>query len=145
MKLRVTGLGHSLTLDMESGATIGELKTEIECQTTIPALYQRLLARGKKLDLDDLTLEEVGMKDRTKIMLMRNALYSKEKEGFERLSALAKEIDELKTKKETVADNVVSEMVTRMCCKLDAIETMGSENLRALRKELLRKAENIDS
>lgn len=145
IKLRISGLGHSLTLDLELSSTIGDLKKEIENQTTILVGYQRLLARGKKLDLNDQTLGETGVKDRTKLMLMHSALYAQEKEGFEALSVLAKEIEELKAKKNTIPGNAMTEIITRICCKLDAVETKGSENLRAMRKDLIRKAERIDS
>jgi hypothetical protein len=36
-------------------------------------------------------------------------------------------------------------MVTRICCKLDEVDTKGSENLRAQRKELIRKAESMEA
>jgi hypothetical protein len=121
------------------------LKQEIETRTALPTIYQRLLARGTKLEVEDATLAEAGLQDRTRIMLLHNALYSKEKDGFESLSLLAKQIDELAAKKKTTPANVRSELITRICCRLDDIDTMGSENLRTLRKELIQKAENMDS
>jgi hypothetical protein len=143
--LRVAGLGHSITLKTEASTTIGALKQEIERQTNVPAIYQRLLARGKKLEADNLSLKEAGLEDRTKIMLLHNPSYVQEKEGYEILSQLAEEIDDLESKKDSTPNDVISEFVTRICCKLDAVEIKGSENLRGLRKALLRKAQGIDS
>ena len=143
--LRVSGLGHTVTLNLPPSTTIADLKSEIEAKMDVPAAYQRLLARGSKLDADDVTLEASGIQDRTKIMVMHNALYAQEKEGFEALSALSKEIEDLAATKESKSPAVVSELVTRICCKLDGVDTMGSENLRALRKTLLKKAEDMET
>jgi hypothetical protein len=143
--LKVSGLGHSITLETEPSDTIGDLKQEIESQTSIPAIYQRLLARGKKLEDDTLLLEEAGLEHRTKVMLLHNPSYVQEKEGYETLSRLAKDIDDLESKKDETPNKLMSEFVTRICCKLDAVEIKGSEDLRAFRKTLLRKAQGIDS
>jgi hypothetical protein len=146
--LRVTGLGHTLTLEPHLGSsTVADLKREIEARTGILAAHQRLLARGHKLeDGDAVTLEQAGLKGRTKIMLLHNELYGKEKEGYEELAAIAKEIDDLASKKKDkkVSQKVVSELVTRICCKLDQVDTKDSDTLRAYRKDLLRKAESVD-
>lgn len=143
--LKVSGLGHSITLEMEGTATVAALQEEIAKQTNVPAIYQRLLARGKQFESSEITLEEAGIEHRTKIMLMRNALYAQEKEGFEVLSKLSQEIDDLETKKDSTPANALSELITRVCCKLDEVDVQGSENLRAQRKELLRKAESLDT
>lgn len=144
--LRVTGLGHTLTLEVESSMTVGELKQRIGDATEMPVEYLRLLARGSKLDGNDATLASEGVKDRTKIMLMHSALYAQEKEGFETLSKLSKEIDELATKSSDSSSSpiIVHELVTRICCRLDEVDTKGSDNLRAIRKKLLAKAEALD-
>lgn len=143
--LRVAGLGHLLTLQLSSQTTIGGLKQEIEQNTGIPAFYQRLLARGSKLDCNEITLEEAKIKDRTRIMLLHNELYGQEKEGFEALEAVSREIEDLARKKESTSPTVLTELVTRLCCRLDGIDTAGSSNLRRKRKDLIRKAENLDS
>jgi large subunit ribosomal protein L40e len=142
--LRVTGLGHTLTLEVESSLTVGELKQRIEDDTELPVDYQRLLARGSKLEDNESTLASEGIKDRTKIMLMHSALYAQEKEGFEALSKLSKEIDDLAAKKDSSSPIFVREEVTRICCRLDEVDTKGSSNLRATRKKLLAKAEALD-
>mmetsp|Transcript_36953 Transcript_36953/g.89774 ORF Transcript_36953/g.89774 Transcript_36953/m.89774 type:complete len:158 (+) Transcript_36953:152-625(+) len=143
--LKVSGLGHSITLDMEGTSTIAALQEEIAKETQIPAIYQRLLARGKKFDISNLTLVEAGIEHRTKIMLMHNALYAQEKEGFEVLSKLSQEIDNLHSKRASTPTNMLSELITRICCKLDEVDVKGSENLRAQRKALLQKAESMDA
>jgi hypothetical protein len=78
-------------------------------------------------------------------MLLHNALFANERECFESLSALEKEIDELASKKEETDAHLLSELVTRICCKLDGVDTKGSENLRSFRKDLIRNAESIES
>ncbi|CAJ1933886.1 unnamed protein product [Cylindrotheca closterium] len=143
--LKVTGLGHSISFDMEDTSTVADLQTEISKKTKIPAIYQRLLARGKKFDISNLTLAEAGIEHRTKIILMHSAMYAQEKEGFEVLSKLSEEIDDLHAKKDSTPTNEMSEFITRICCKLDEVDVKGSENLRAQRKELIRKAESMDT
>ena len=142
--LRVAGLGHTLTLEVEPSSPVGELKQRIRDETGLPVEYQRLVARGSKLEDNEATLDETGIKDRTKVMLMHSATYAQEKEGFEALSKLANEIDELKKMKESSSPEVFREMVTRLCCRLDGVDTKGSDNLRTKRKELLLKAQALD-
>ncbi len=142
--LRVAGLGHTLTLDVEGSATVGELKRRVHQYTHLPVEYQRLLARGSKLEDNDCTLDDAGIKDRTKIMLMHSELYVKEKEGFESLSKLSEEIDELAAKKDSESPRALQELVTKICCRLDQVDVKGSENLRAKRKALLTRAESLD-
>lgn len=144
LTLKVGGLGHTLTLETLSSITIGDLKKEIEGKTGVPAAYQRLLARGKKLDTDELSLQDAGLEDRTRLMLLRNALYVQEKDIVDSLLLIRKEIEDLEEKKDTTPDTVRSELVTRICCKLDGVDTRGSGSLRALRKQLIRRAESID-
>mmetsp|Transcript_69 Transcript_69/g.194 ORF Transcript_69/g.194 Transcript_69/m.194 type:complete len:164 (-) Transcript_69:336-827(-) len=142
--LRVSGIGHTLTLEVASCSTVGSLKHQIETRTALPSVYQCLLARGSKLDVDENSLDEVGLKHRTRIILLHNELYAKEKHGYSELSALAKEIDDLNRMKNSKPPAVLSDLVTRICCKLDGVSVDGSKNLRALRKDLIRKAENIE-
>ena len=142
--LRVTGLGHTLTLEIESSSTVGDLKTCIQQHTNLPSEYQRLLARGSKLENDYCTLDDACMKDRTKIMLMHSALYVQEKDGFESLSKLSKEIEVLAASKASRSADEIREDVTNICCRLDQVDVKGSENLRAKRKALLAAAESLD-
>ena len=108
--------------------------------------YQRLLARGHKLDDDTQTLKEAGIQDRTRVMLLHNEKYTKEKDTYESLQLIQTEINDLKMQKENdgLEKKVVSELVTRVCCRLDSIEVNGSDTLRSMRKDLLRKVESID-
>lgn len=144
--LRSAGLGHTHTLEIQSTLTIAGLKEEIEVLTGIPTAYQRLLARGSNLKEDNATLSDVGLKDRTKVMLMHNQLYAQEKDGYEALTVLEQKLKELE--EEETQDSPAAaraERVTNLCCKLDAVDTQGSENLRSLRKKLLQRAEQIDA
>lgn len=147
LTLRVTGLGHKLTFEIPSSATLAHLKAEIERQISLPAPYQQLIARGKKLDGtndDEASLESLGIQDRTSIMLLHNKVYATDQAGVTAITELLNEIDELSAKAEDTAPNVVHEMVTQICCKLDGIDINGSEHLRSMRKKAIAKAESID-
>lgn len=145
LTLRVAGLGHSITIEVPGDSSVGTLKSLIEEKTNLPSEYQKLLARGSKLEDDALSLSEAGIKDRTKIMLMHSAVYASEKDGFEQLSKVEVEITELAAKKDSLASVAFSELVTRICCKLDEIPTNGSANLRSRRKALLQRAQALDT
>lgn len=143
INIKVSGLGHSFTLELPSTEPLGTLKSQIEQATDLLPAYQRLVCRGLKLDDDTQTLDEIGIKDRTKVMLLHSPLYAQEKETYEKLLSVSTEIDDL-AGQSGVEPKVLTELVTRICCKLDAIDTSGSEHLRAKRKELLKKAESIE-
>lgn len=148
LTLRVVGLGHKLTFDVSSSATVGELKGQIEDQTSLPAAYQRLIAHGKKLDAggggDEATLADLGIHTRTSLMLLHNESYAADKEGAAKISELIKEIDELAARAESIPPDAVHELVTQICCKLDGVETHGSDSLRAMRKRAIERAESVD-
>ena len=145
VSIKIAGLGHNFTLEMASPKeTLGSLKSQIERHTELLPAYQRLVCRGLKLDDDSQSLEDIGIVDRTKIMLLHSPLYAQEKDTFEALMTVSTEIDDLGGQS-GVEPKVMTELVTRICCKLDAIDTAGSTHLRAKRKELLKKAESIDA
>eukprot|EP00546_Thalassionema_frauenfeldii_P016342 CAMPEP_0178896900 /NCGR_PEP_ID=MMETSP0786-20121207/1443_1 /TAXON_ID=186022 /ORGANISM="Thalassionema frauenfeldii, Strain CCMP 1798" /LENGTH=154 /DNA_ID=CAMNT_0020567381 /DNA_START=58 /DNA_END=519 /DNA_ORIENTATION=- len=145
LTLRVAGLGHNLILEVSSLSTLKDLKLEIESRTSLPVGYQRLIGRGmKNLDNDEVTLESLDIQDRTKLLLLHNKNYAIDKEGLEAINELQKEIDQLSANIDAEKPEVVRELVTRICCKLDGIDTQGSNTLRALRKEAIRKAESLD-
>lgn len=144
LTLRVSGLGHKLTFDMKPSSTVGEVKAEIEKQTSLPAAYQRLIVHGKKLEDDSVTLTELDIQHRTRVMLLHNETYAADKEGAEAISALVKEMDELASSSSRTAETV-HELVTQICCKLDAVDTHGSETLRVMRKNAMAKAEELSS
>jgi hypothetical protein len=144
ISLRITGLGNTLTFAHSASATVSSLQEEIARGTGVPAVYQRLLARGHKLEDGNATLAEVGLQDRTKVMLLHNALYAQEKPGWEALAALALKVEALAADPPTDTA-ALSDRVTRLCCALDAVDTLGSEHLRARRRTLLRQAERLDT
>lgn len=144
LTLRVTGLGHSMTLNMKKTGTVGALKEQVERETELPAGYQRLVARGKKLDDDSVTLESLGIEDRTRLMLLHNQFYAADQAGVTAINALTKEIDELAAKANSTSPAVTHELVTQIFCKLDAIDTNGSDKLRTMRKQAIAKAEALD-
>ena len=172
--LRITGLGHNMTLtDLSSTTmTMAELMTKIYNSTGIIPRYQRLIGpRGLKIDSnndnsndngnggDEKTLFEIGIKDRTKLILMHSPLYSNEKDSYEKLIGIEKEINDLENSiliRESINNNndhnndhkkpiVVSEMITRICCKLDLVDTVGSIFIRLKRKELIKKVEGLET
>jgi hypothetical protein len=71
LTLRIAGLGHNLTLQVKSNTTVGGFKSEVGRQTGIPPAYQHLLTRGIKLDKNELTLSDAGLKNRTKVCQFR--------------------------------------------------------------------------
>ena len=146
LTLKVVGLGHNLILNVSSNATVGDIKMEVERLTSLPVQYQRLLARGKKLDDDAANLDGAGIQDRTRLMLLHNEAYSKDREGVTALTALVNEIVELERKasEATMDRKAVHEHVTRICCKLDGVETHGSDSLRAIRKRAIARVEAIE-
>lgn len=160
LRLRVAGLGHYCELDMSPMATLSDLKEQVEKKTDIPAPYQRLVAKRKKMDDDSQILGPtitdsadnieklgIGLEDRTKILLLHSSLYSQDKEGVEKLNTYIKEInriDEARKNRE-MENKVVQELIIQICCKIDCVETNGSDALRKMRKMAVRKAEDVAS
>ena len=167
--IRVTGLGHKVTLkDLPaSTTTVTDLRTKVFEATGLPPRYQRLIGpQGLRINYNDddddnrdtnptfgtRTLSELGIKDRTKLMLLHSPLYASEKDSYEKLRQVEREIDELEnsirssdTKNDdTKRPGFVSEMVTRICCRLDDIDVGTSKALRTQRKELIKKAEGLE-
>mmetsp|Transcript_29849 Transcript_29849/g.45774 ORF Transcript_29849/g.45774 Transcript_29849/m.45774 type:complete len:167 (-) Transcript_29849:395-895(-) len=145
LTIRVGGLGHTLTLDIPSTTTIGDIKVKVERQCSLPAGYQKLVARGKRLDDDDATLETLGIRNRSRIMLLHNESYATDREGVLAITSLVQEIEDLSAKANLLSPKTVHELVTQICCKLDGVDTQGSEKLRAMRKQAIGKAEAIDN
>ena len=178
--LRVTGLGHNLTLtDLSSTTTVSVLQKEIHKATGLPPRYQRLIGpRGLKINWNNddgngdgndddknevtsgmITLSELGIENRTKLMLLHSPFYAIEKDVYEQLRGIEQEIDDLESniqRSYNSSDNnenqnqlqrpiQVSEMVTRICCKLDTVDIKGSKALRLQRKELIKKAEGLET
>jgi BAG domain len=143
LALRVTGLGHNLTFNIPCTATVGDVKAEIERLTALPAAYQLLIAHRQLLEDNEATLSSIKIGRNGRFMLLHNKLYAADVEGITTINALIKEMDDLAAASES--PNVKQhELVTQICCKLDNIDTHGSEPLRAMRKQALEKAQAID-
>lgn len=162
--IRVTGLGHKVTLkDLPaSSTTVTDLRKKVYEAIGLPPRFQKLIGPQKlninylpendakyDADLGTRTLSDLGIQDRTKIMLLHSPIYQSEKDAYETLKKVEGEIvafeNIIRTNaKETERRGFVSEMVTRICCRLDAVDLAGSKELRAERKELIRRAEGLE-
>ena len=169
LTIRVTGLGHKVTLkDLPSvSTTVADLRTKVFEATGLPPRFQKFIGPQKLIICNSgdgnstinsnneienqKSMADLGIKDRTRLMLLHSPLYQTEKDTYEQLKAIQDEIKTLEAsiqeKKPEVLQKqgYVSEMVTRICCRLDAIETAGSKDLRAHRKELIQTAEGLES
>ena len=74
VRLKLTGCGQSLELEVENGETVGRLldKCAEEMGNGVTRRHVKLVARGKNLDESSaqLSLEAAGIRDRTKMMIM---------------------------------------------------------------------------
>jgi hypothetical protein len=155
--LRIAGLGHHFELSIESTATLLQLKQAIEKKIELAPEYQRLVAKHKSMDDDAMVLGGtiytesgvqsigLGLVDKTKILLLHSAQYTQDKAGVDTLNDLNKQIDEIDAQRiSREFDSVtVHELITQLCCKVDGVETNGSEALRRMRKGTIRKAEGV--
>jgi len=157
IRLRVAGLGHFMEIDVEPNITPGDLKYIIESKTDLPAPYQRLVAKRKKMDDDTMVLGQtvmdgntivsmgIGLEDRTKILMLHSPMYAKDKDGIEKLTELNKEIEkiELGRNNRQLNNKTVQELIIQIMCKIDCVETNGSEALRKMRKLTIKQAEGV--
>ena len=139
VRLKLTGCGQSLELEVENGETVGRLldKCAEEMGGGVSRRHVKLVARGKNLDESSaqLSLEAAGIRDRTKMMIMHTAHYQAEKAGLQKLAELAARAD-------AVADPASAtgqEMLTQLLCEVDGVDAGGSEWLRAQRKALVKR------
>jgi BAG domain len=157
--IKIVGLGYNLTAQFahdERWSTVQEWITE---QTGLPTAYQRFVSRHLNFDVVDnefgslttKTLAEIGVQDRTKIMLLHSAQYGPDRESYEQLRAVRAQLDQfamdqqhMRTGGDNTGHEVVAELITRWCCQLDAIDTKDSVTLRRMRKELLQRAQAMD-
>ena len=97
VRLKLTGCGQSLELEVENGETVGRLldKCAEEMGGGVSRRHVKLVARGKNLDESSaqLSLEAAGIRDRTKMMIMHTANYHAEKAGVQKLAELAARAD----------------------------------------------------
>jgi hypothetical protein len=143
LTIQVSGLAHKLTLEFPETTTIDQMKQEIELRTSLPAEYQRLICRGKKLDDNNATLQSLDIRNRTSIMLLHNEFYAADKQALDEIMELSRELDQI-CASTNMNKEMIREKVTVICCKLDGLDTHGSEPLRAMRKQVLEKAELVD-
>jgi len=157
IRLRVAGLGHFVEIDVDPTITLGDLKYIIERKTDLPAPYQRLVAKRKKMDDDTMVLGPtvmdgntivsmgIGLEDRTKILMLHSPLFGKDKEGIEKLTGLNKEIDKIDLGRHNgdLNNKTVQEFIIQVMCKIDCVETNGSEALRKMRKSTIKQAEDV--
>ena len=156
--LRIAGLGHHVELEMKPTATLLDLKNEINKQTDVPVSYQRLVAKQKKMVDDAMILGPsifdessnvekagIGLETRTKILLLHSPQYAQDKGGIDALTKLNAEIDKIDEGRRSreMEDKVVQEMIIQICCKIDGVETNGSDALRKMRKQTIQKAEMV--
>lgn len=147
LSLKIAGLGTSFIIEILPSSTVGELKDIIESHTSLPGPYQRLIAKGKDLKGDDtITLSHARIENRSKIMLFHNRTYAADKDAIQAIAKLDKEIDDLNSKRKSsdvMESKTINEIVTRICCKLDEIDSRGSVTIRSLRKRAIQKAESV--
>ena len=139
VRLKLTGCGQNLELEVENGETIGRVLDKVaeEMAGGVSRRHVKLVARGKTLDESQaqLTLEAAGVRDRTKMMIMHTKPYHAEKAGMAQLAAISARAD-------AVADPASiagQEMLTRLLCEVDGVDAGGSEWLRAQRKALVKR------
>jgi len=87
----------------------------------------------------------IGLEDGTKIMLLHSPLYEKDRVGVEKLIDLVGEIDRIDAARRArdMDDKTVQELIIQVCCRLDCVETNGSDALRTMRKSTIRRAEGV--
>jgi len=163
--IRVAGLGHKVTLkDIPAmTTTVDDLRAKVCEATGLVPRFQKLIGPQKlninyfeedddryDASLGTKTLAELGIKDRTKLMLLHSPLYSSERDTYDKLRQVEDDINELERNirsnaKDIQKSGLVSEMITRFCCRLDVIDVAGSKALRAQRKALIQRAERLET
>ena len=142
--IRVAGAGINLILTVPPTSTIAQIKEEVERSSSLLASYQRLLARGKKLDDDETTLQGAGILDRSRLMLIHNEAYAIDRAVIVAIDALMEELEELKSALPKPTPARVRERVTQICCSLDGVDVGGSQTLKKLRKKAIERAQSVE-
>ncbi|KAL3823790.1 hypothetical protein ACHAXA_011577 [Cyclostephanos tholiformis] len=159
-------------IEMSPLSTLLDLKLEIEKRTLLPPAYQRLIAKRKRMDDDGMILGPtvfgdgggdgvdgsggggasrsvlgmgIALVDGEKVLLMHSPLYERDRGGIEKLNEHIGEIDRIKAARVSgnMNDKTVQELIIQVCCKLDCVETSGSEALRMMRKATIKRAEGV--
>mgnify|MGYP002633193548 CR=1 FL=1 len=141
LRIRVSGLGQNIDLSLLDTATVGDLKAKIQVATGLPPPHQKLLFRGRAFLEDGQLATSAGIIDRTKLMLMRSEEGVRDASAAEAILALARDIDALSARE--LSSRALEELVTQLCCKLDAIEIGDSATLREMRRAQIRRAEGL--
>jgi hypothetical protein len=143
LRLKVSGAGHNVELTVCEADTIGTIKAAVHQATGLHPAYQRLLVRGKAFDDDSVSCETAGIGDRTKLMLMHSAAYSRDASAVEAITKVSQELDalELGVDGGSIAPAARDELATQLCCRLDAVDVGDSATLRELRRAQLRRCE----
>ena len=145
IRLRVAGLGHDCQFEVTDSSTLADIKSIVAAKTGIPPPYLLLLSRGKKLADGSATLSSLGVKDRTRLMLMHGPGWHVDESGINEVQAVCRSLDEIESRLSEVGANVVDELVTQACIRLDAVKVGDSKALRGLRKYALLRAEGLAS
>mmetsp|Transcript_8147 Transcript_8147/g.24369 ORF Transcript_8147/g.24369 Transcript_8147/m.24369 type:complete len:153 (+) Transcript_8147:269-727(+) len=136
VRLRVSGCGKQLDVELESSASVGALLDRVGNELGgLQRGHIKLLFRGKRLGEgnENVSLEAAGVRDRTKLMAMHTALYHKHGEAIKAMDALAAQFDAV----DPADGKLRQEVATQVLCKLDGVETGGDDWLRARRKALI--------
>jgi hypothetical protein len=141
LQLKVVGAGHTLELSVPDSATVGEIKAEIAAQTGLAPAYQKLLIRGKVFEDDKALAEDVGIVDRTKLMLMHSAAYAEDSAGAAAIASISQEIDQLAAANHE--PKIAEEVATQLLCRLDAVDVGQSGTLREMRRAAMRRCEQF--
>ena len=87
----------------------------------------------------------IGLEDRKKILFLHSPQYEQDKEGIDKLTKLIEEIEKIDAGRRSrdMDNKTVQELIIQVMCKIDCVETNGSEALRKMRKLTIKKAENV--
>ena len=142
VRLRVAGCGQSFDFELETSSKVGAVLDKTAEAMGLARHHIKMLYRGKQIGggNDGVSLDAAGIRDRTKLMLMYTGEYHKEKEIIEQLAALSKQVDDLDPRQKGY-----DEFLTQIMCKLDGVDTAGSEWLRARRKAELVRIEGLSA
>ncbi|CAH0378329.1 unnamed protein product [Pelagomonas calceolata] len=166
VRLKLTGCGQSLELEVENGETVGRLldKCAEEMGGGVSRRHVKLVARGKNLDESSaqLSLEAAGIRDRTSgarrpprglhasvssyaidaTFPPRRKMMIMHTAHYHAEKAGVQKLAELAARADAVADPASAagqEMLTQLLCEVDGVDAGGSEWLRAQRKALVKR------
>jgi len=86
---------------------------------------------------------ETAKKDE-EMMNISSTEKTSDKKGMEDTSVASNNNSVSASKKEVLSNKVARERIINICCKLDEVDTRGSEPLRNLRRRALQNADSLD-